>query len=89
MSIEDYLRPIEIATRTQFKSTTAAARHMTAQGRGVIMAITATPSRLALPSSYPGPVLFRSRLPEASAVPSVSGPCPSLTSLANDGPPDH
>jgi 3-oxoacyl-[acyl-carrier protein] reductase len=49
MSIEDYLRPIDIATRTQFITATAAARHMTARGRGVIMAITATPSRLALP----------------------------------------
>jgi 3-oxoacyl-[acyl-carrier protein] reductase len=49
MSIEDYLRPIEIATRTQFITSTAAARHMTARGQGVIMAITATPSRLAIP----------------------------------------
>lgn len=47
MSIDDYLRPVNIATRTQFISSTAAARHMTASGRGVIMAITATPSRLA------------------------------------------
>ncbi len=49
MSLEDYLRPIEIAARTQFITATAAARHMTERGRGVIMAITATPSRLALP----------------------------------------
>ncbi len=49
MSIEDYLRPINIATRTQFITSTAAARHMSGRGRGVIMAITATPSRLALP----------------------------------------
>lgn len=49
MSIEDYLRPINIATRTHFITATATARHMTARGRGLIMAITATPSRLALP----------------------------------------
>lgn len=49
MEIDDYLRPIKTATLTQFITATAAARHMTARGRGVILAITATPSRLALP----------------------------------------
>ena len=49
LSIDDYMRPIEIAARTQFITATAAARHMTTRGRGVIMAITATPARLALP----------------------------------------
>jgi 3-oxoacyl-[acyl-carrier protein] reductase len=49
MSFEDFARPIEIAVRTQFLTTRAAARHMTRQGSGVIMAITATTARLAVP----------------------------------------
>jgi 3-oxoacyl-[acyl-carrier protein] reductase len=49
MSFEDFARPIEIALRTQFLTTRAAARHMTRQGSGVIMAITATTARLAVP----------------------------------------
>src|SRR5215211_3607786 len=49
MSFEDFARPITIAMRTQFLTTRAAARHMTRQGSGVIMAITATTARLAIP----------------------------------------
>jgi 3-oxoacyl-[acyl-carrier protein] reductase len=49
MSLLDYLRPIEIAARAHFVTATTAARHMTQRGRGVILALTATPSRLALP----------------------------------------
>jgi 3-oxoacyl-[acyl-carrier protein] reductase len=49
MSLEDFARPITIAMRTQFLTTRAAARHMTRQGSGVIMAITATTARLAIP----------------------------------------
>ena len=49
MSFEDFARPITTATRTQFLTTRAAARHMTRQGSGVIMAITATTGRLAIP----------------------------------------
>jgi 3-oxoacyl-[acyl-carrier protein] reductase len=49
MSFEDFARPIQIAMRTQFLTTRAAARHMTRQGSGVIMAITATTARLAVP----------------------------------------
>lgn len=49
MSVTEYMPAIETAVRTQFVTATAAARHMTARGRGVILAITATPSRLALP----------------------------------------
>lgn len=41
-----------------------------------------------LTDSEIGPVRFCSPLPLASAVPPVSGPCPSLTSLVNDDPPD-
>jgi NAD(P)-dependent dehydrogenase (short-subunit alcohol dehydrogenase family) len=49
MSFEDFARPITTAMRTQFLTTRAAARHMTRQGSGVVMAITATTARLAIP----------------------------------------
>lgn len=49
MTLDDYLRPIDIGVRTHFITATAAARHMAERGRGVVMALTATPSRLALP----------------------------------------
>jgi 3-oxoacyl-[acyl-carrier protein] reductase len=49
MSFEDFARPITTAMRSQFLTTKAAARHMTKQGSGVIMAITATTARLAIP----------------------------------------
>jgi 3-oxoacyl-[acyl-carrier protein] reductase len=49
MALADYLRPVERAARTQFLTATVAARHMTEQESGVILALTATPVRLALP----------------------------------------
>ena len=49
LSLEDFARPITVAMRSQFLTTRAAARHMTRQGSGVIMAITATTARPALP----------------------------------------
>jgi 3-oxoacyl-[acyl-carrier protein] reductase len=49
LPLEDFIRPVELAARTQFITATTAARHMTARGRGVILAITASPARLALP----------------------------------------
>jgi 3-oxoacyl-[acyl-carrier protein] reductase len=49
MPFEDFARPITTAMRAQFLTTRAAARHMTRQGSGVIMAITATTARLAIP----------------------------------------
>jgi 3-oxoacyl-[acyl-carrier protein] reductase len=49
MSMEDFLRPVETAVRSQFLTTRAAARHMVRQRSGVIMAITATTARLAIP----------------------------------------
>jgi NAD(P)-dependent dehydrogenase (short-subunit alcohol dehydrogenase family) len=49
MSVEDFARPITTAMRSQFLTTRAAARHMTARGSGVILAITATTARLAIP----------------------------------------
>ena len=49
MSLQDFTRPIEVAMRSQFLTTRAAARHMTRQGSGVIMAVTATTGRLSIP----------------------------------------
>ena len=49
MSFDDFFRPIATAMRSQFLTTRAAARHMTRQGSGVIMAITATTGRLSIP----------------------------------------
>ncbi|GAA5134572.1 SDR family NAD(P)-dependent oxidoreductase [Pseudonocardia adelaidensis] len=49
LPLEDYMRPIELGARTHFLTATAAARHMAERGHGVIMALTATPTRLALP----------------------------------------
>ena len=51
LSLEDFARPITVAMRSQFLTTRAAARHMTRQGSGVIMAITATTARPALPET--------------------------------------
>jgi 3-oxoacyl-[acyl-carrier protein] reductase len=49
MSLEDFSHPINIATRTQFLTAKAVAPHMIKKGSGVIMTITATPSRMAFP----------------------------------------
>jgi 3-oxoacyl-[acyl-carrier protein] reductase len=49
MPFEDFARPITTAMRAQFLTMRAAARHMTRQGSGVIMAITAATARLAIP----------------------------------------
>jgi len=49
MSVEDFVRPVDLAMRSQFVTTRAAARHMVPQGSGVIMAITATTARLGAP----------------------------------------
>ena len=50
MSLEDFTRPIMIATRTQFLTAKAAAQQMILQGSGVIMTITAGPARRAFPN---------------------------------------
>jgi 3-oxoacyl-[acyl-carrier protein] reductase len=47
MSLEDFTRPITIATKTQFLTARAVARRMVKQGSGVIMTITAGPVRRA------------------------------------------
>jgi NAD(P)-dependent dehydrogenase (short-subunit alcohol dehydrogenase family) len=49
MPLEDFTRPITIATRTQFLTARAVARHMVRQGSGVILTITAGPARRAVP----------------------------------------
>jgi NAD(P)-dependent dehydrogenase (short-subunit alcohol dehydrogenase family) len=51
MSLEEFAPPIADAMRTQFITTTAAARQMITQHSGVILAITATPARLFVPDS--------------------------------------
>jgi 3-oxoacyl-[acyl-carrier protein] reductase len=50
MSLEDFSRPITIATRTQFLTARAVARRMIRQGSGVILTITAGPARRAFPN---------------------------------------
>jgi 3-oxoacyl-[acyl-carrier protein] reductase len=50
MPLEDFARPITTALRTQFLTSRAAARHMVKAGSGVILAITATTARHAIPN---------------------------------------
>lgn len=50
MPLEDFARPIMIATRTQFLTARAVARRMVGQGSGVIMTITGGPARRAVPN---------------------------------------
>lgn len=48
MSVDDFTRPIMVATRSQFLTAQAVARQMVQQRSGVIMTITAGPSRRAV-----------------------------------------
>jgi 3-oxoacyl-[acyl-carrier protein] reductase len=50
MPFEDFARPITNAMRAQFLTGRAAARHMVKRGSGVILAITATTARMAIPN---------------------------------------
>src|SRR5918999_1645551 len=50
MPLEDFARPIIVATRTQFLTARAVARRMVEQGSGVILTITAGPARKAVPN---------------------------------------
>src|SRR5439155_17980663 len=50
MAFDDFARPITTAMRAQFLTARAAARHMVKQGSGVILAITATTARHAIPN---------------------------------------
>jgi 3-oxoacyl-[acyl-carrier protein] reductase len=58
MSYEDFGRPLARAMLAQFLTTRAAARHMTRQGSGVIMTITATTARLSIPEIGATGVIF-------------------------------
>jgi 3-oxoacyl-[acyl-carrier protein] reductase len=49
MALEDFSLPITTGTRTQFLTARAAARRMAKKGSGVILMLTATPARLAIP----------------------------------------
>jgi NAD(P)-dependent dehydrogenase (short-subunit alcohol dehydrogenase family) len=49
MPVEDFVRPIEVWTRSQFLTSRTAARHMLRQGSGVILMLTAQPARMAFP----------------------------------------
>jgi 3-oxoacyl-[acyl-carrier protein] reductase len=49
MSFEDFARPVQVAMRSQFLTTRAAARHMVRQGSGVVMEVTAPTARLSIP----------------------------------------
>jgi 3-oxoacyl-[acyl-carrier protein] reductase len=49
MNLEDFVRPVERAMRTQFLTTTAAGRIMARQGSGVILSLTATPGGIGYP----------------------------------------
>jgi 3-oxoacyl-[acyl-carrier protein] reductase len=50
MSYEDFARPVLTAIRAQFLTAKACARHMIKRRSGVILAITATTARLAIPN---------------------------------------
>jgi 3-oxoacyl-[acyl-carrier protein] reductase len=50
MPLEDFARPVVVATRTQFLTARAVARRMVERGSGVILTITAGPSRKAVPN---------------------------------------
>jgi NAD(P)-dependent dehydrogenase (short-subunit alcohol dehydrogenase family) len=49
LPLDDFMRPVVTATRAQFLTTRAAARHMTERRSGVIMGITATTARQSIP----------------------------------------
>ena len=49
MSVEDFVRPSQIAMRSHFLTATAAAKVMKKQGGGVILSLTATPGGIGYP----------------------------------------
>jgi len=51
MSVAEFTLPLADAMKTQFLTTRAAARQMRKQGAGVILALTASPARLAVANS--------------------------------------
>ncbi|GIH11303.1 short-chain dehydrogenase [Rhizocola hellebori] len=55
LSLAEFSLPISTYTATQFLTSTAAARHMKAQGSGVILPLSTTASRVAMPTDGFGP----------------------------------
>ncbi|HEU5187824.1 MAG TPA: SDR family oxidoreductase [Candidatus Saccharimonadales bacterium] len=51
LDYEDFALPITVYVKTQFLTANAASRYMVTQGSGVIMMITAIPSRMPVPGS--------------------------------------
>lgn len=49
LPLEDFTYPINALTSSQFLTARAAARHMIPRGRGVILTMSASPARLAIP----------------------------------------
>lgn len=49
MSVDDFVRPVTIAVRTQFLTATAAGKVMMKQGSGIILSLTATPGGIGYP----------------------------------------
>lgn len=49
IATEDFVRPVNIAMKTQFLTSIAAARHMKKQRSGVILSLTATPGGIGYP----------------------------------------
>jgi len=49
MSLDDFIRPVNIAMKTQFLTATAAGKVMIKQGSGVILSLTATPGGIGYP----------------------------------------
>jgi NAD(P)-dependent dehydrogenase (short-subunit alcohol dehydrogenase family) len=52
LSLDDYLHPITAYCRSNFVTAQAVARHMAAQGSGVILTISTSGSRLAIPGAH-------------------------------------
>jgi len=52
LSLADYLHPITAYCRTNFLTAQAVARHMAAKGSGVILTISTSGSRLAIPGAH-------------------------------------
>ena len=49
MTVDDFIKPVSFAMRTQFLTATAAAKKMMLQGSGVILCLTATPGGIGYP----------------------------------------
>jgi 3-oxoacyl-[acyl-carrier protein] reductase len=52
LSLDEYMHPITAYSRTNFVTAQAVARHMVAQGSGVILTISTSGSRLAIPGAF-------------------------------------